>query len=88
MTLDLHWDKTLIHMWQSFSFSTTMSDSVPKEVASSQHDSEQGATKKASSVLSVDSSAESLSVGVLIAQESENEIRYRTCSWQKVCIVI
>lgn len=65
-----------------------MSDSVPKDVAFIQSNLEKGATKKASSVLSTDSSAESLSVGVLIAQESENEIRYRTCSWQKVCIVM
>ncbi|KAE9394048.1 hypothetical protein BT96DRAFT_1022720 [Gymnopus androsaceus JB14] len=62
-----------------------MSDSVPKDVT---YDPEIGATKKDSSLLSVDSSAESLSVGIQIAQESENEIRYRTCSWQKTAALL
>lgn len=47
-------------------------------------DAENNDLKRIPSVLSSDSSAKSLSVGVQIARESEHEIKYRTCSWQKV----
>ncbi|KAJ3986549.1 hypothetical protein F5890DRAFT_1407176 [Lentinula detonsa] len=47
-------------------------------------DAEKNDIKRTTSVLSSDSSAESISVRVQIAKESEHEIKYRTCSWQKV----
>lgn len=36
-------------------------------------------------VHAVDSSSTTESVGRQIEMESENTIKYRTCSWQKVC---
>lgn len=34
-----------------------------------------------------DSSSSEDGVGLQIAKEQENEIKYRTCSWQKVSII-
>ncbi|KAJ4490609.1 transmembrane amino acid transporter protein-domain-containing protein [Lentinula aciculospora] len=51
-------------------------------------DTEKIDIKRTTSVLSSDSSAESLSVGVQIARESEHEIKYRTCSWQKTAALL
>ncbi|GAW00645.1 neutral amino acid permease [Lentinula edodes] len=51
-------------------------------------DAENNDLKRTPSVLSSDSSAKSLSVGVQIARESEHEIKYRTCSWQKTAALL
>ncbi|KAF8829828.1 hypothetical protein HHX47_DHR2000322 [Lentinula edodes] len=51
-------------------------------------DAENHDLKRTPSVLSSDSSAKSLSVGVQIARESEHEIKYRTCSWQKTAALL
>ncbi|KAJ3746157.1 transmembrane amino acid transporter protein-domain-containing protein [Lentinula detonsa] len=51
-------------------------------------DAEKNDIKRTTSVLSSDSSAESISVRVQIAKESEHEIKYRTCSWQKTAALL
>lgn len=52
-------------------------------------DIEQGQGRRLSHhhVTAVDSSSTSESVGRQIEMESENTIKYRTCSWQKVRLV-
>jgi hypothetical protein len=35
----------------------------------------------------VDDSEESFSIGRQMEMEAENAIKYRTCSWQKVCLI-
>ncbi|KAF5391199.1 hypothetical protein D9757_003160 [Collybiopsis confluens] len=50
---------------------------------------EKGLTKRPGSALSTDSSPDSAGVvGVQIARESQNEIKYRTCSWQKTAMLL
>ncbi|KAF9064230.1 transmembrane amino acid transporter protein-domain-containing protein [Rhodocollybia butyracea] len=51
-------------------------------------DPEKAAFKWTASAISTDGSDESLSVGLQISKESENEIKYRTCSWQKTAALL
>ncbi|KAJ3730755.1 transmembrane amino acid transporter protein-domain-containing protein [Lentinula raphanica] len=51
-------------------------------------DAEKNDLKRTTSVSSTDSTAESLTVRVQIAKESEHEIKYRTCSWQKTAALL
>ncbi|KIK64115.1 hypothetical protein GYMLUDRAFT_195956 [Collybiopsis luxurians FD-317 M1] len=66
-----------------------MSDSLPKAaLVHDHHDPEKGSHKRPGSALSTDSSADSVNIGLQIARESENEIKYRTCSWQKTAMLL
>jgi hypothetical protein len=51
-------------------------------------DQSNGGRRRVSRVVGDDNSSTTLSIGKQIELEADNAIKYRTCSWQKVCSII
>lgn len=76
------WD----HDWD-YDNSLELSDKSEQEPKLKDFDIEgQGCCGSQHNVTTVDGSSITESIGHQIKMESENTIKYRTCSWQKVCL--